>query len=144
VSHTYIEMAVHLVFSAKERRKLISKTMQPRMWAYLAGICKKQRMFVHEIGGMDDHVHMLIQLPSALSLADAVLSIKIGSSQWMGKDFEWQRGFGAFAVSASNVAAVVRYIRNQEAHHKKMSFEEEFITLLKKHGVKYDPRYVFG
>jgi REP element-mobilizing transposase RayT len=137
-------MAAHLVFSTKERRKLISKTMQPRMWAYLAGICKKQRIFVHEIGGMDDHVHMLIQLPSALSLADAVLAIKIGSSQWMGKDFAWQRGFGAFAVSASNVAAVVRYIRNQEAHHKKMTFEEEFIALLKKHGVKYDPRYVFG
>jgi putative transposase len=62
----------------------------------------------------------------------------------MGKDFEWQRGFGAFAVSSSNVAKVVQYIRNQEAHHKKMTFEEEFIALLKKHGVKYDPRYVFG
>ena len=144
MSHTYIEMAAHLVFSTKDRRKLISKIMQPRMWAYLAGICKKQRIFVHEIGGMDDHVHMLIQLPSALSLADAVLTIKIGSSQWMGKDFEWQRGFGAFAVSASNVNKVVRYIRNQEAHHKKMTYEEEFIALLKKHGVKYDPRYVFG
>jgi putative transposase len=77
-------------------------------------------------------------------LADAVLTSKIGSSQWMGKGFAWQRGFGAFAVSASNVAAVVGYIRNQEAHYKKMSFEEECIALWKKHGVKYDPRYVFG
>ncbi len=144
MSHTYIEMAAHLVFSTKERRKLIPRTMQPRMWAYLAGICKKERIFVHEIGGMDDHIHMLIQIPCALSLADAVQTIKIGSSQWMGKDFAWQRGFGAFAVSASNVAAVVRYIRNQEAHHKKMTYEEEFIALLEKHGVKYDPRYVFG
>jgi putative transposase len=99
---------------------------------------------VHEIGGMEEHVHMLIQLPAVLSLSDTVLEIKTSSSLWMGRNFAWQRGFGAFSVSASNVIAVTRYIRTQEAHHKKLSFEQEFVAFLKKHGVEFDPRYVFG
>jgi putative transposase len=144
MAHTYVQNVIHVVFSTKERHKLIPKALQPRMWGYLAGICKKERIFVHEIGGMEDHIHMLIQLLPTLSLSDAVLEIKASSSRWMGKDFAWQRGFGAFSVSASNLNAVVRYIRTQEAHHKKMNFDNEFIALLKKHGVEFDPRYVFG
>jgi REP element-mobilizing transposase RayT len=93
---------------------------------------------------MDDHAHMLIQLPPTLSLSDAVLEIKTSSSRWMGRNFAWQRGFGAFSVSASNLDRVIRYIRTQESHHKKMSFDEEFIALLRKHGVAFDPKYVFG
>ena len=79
-----------------------------------------------------------------MSMADAILLIKVGSSRWMGQSFGWQKGYGAFSVSASNIPAVVRYIRNQERHHRKMSFEQEFIVLLEKHGVEYDPKYVFG
>ena len=110
----------------------------------MSGICKKEKIFVHEIGGMEDHAHMLIQLPPTLSLSDAVLEIKTSSSRWMRRSFAWQRGFGAFRVSASNRDAVLRYIRTQESHHKRMSFDEEFIALLKKHGVAFDPKYVFG
>jgi REP element-mobilizing transposase RayT len=144
MAHTYVQNLLHLVFSTKERRKIISKNSQSRLWGYLAGVCKKERIFVHEIGGMEDHVHMLIQLPPTLSLSDAVLEIKTSSSRWMGRSFAWQRGFGAFSVSASNVDAVVRYIQRQDAHHRKMSFDDEFIALLKKHGVEFDPNYVFG
>jgi len=144
MAHTYVQNLIHLVFSTKERRKLIPKERQPRLWRYMAGICKTERIFVHEIGGMEDHAHMLIQLPPTLSLSDAVLEIKTSSSRWMGRSFAWQRGFGAFSVSASNVDAVVRYIRTQEAHHRKMSFDDEFIALLKKHGIAFDPKYVFG
>ncbi len=79
-----------------------------------------------------------------MPLADAILQIKTYSSKWMGKRFAWQKGYGAFSVSASNIPAVVRYIKNQERHHRKMSFEQEFITLLERHGVEYDPKYVFG
>jgi REP element-mobilizing transposase RayT len=110
----------------------------------MVGVCKEERIFVQEIGGMDDHAHLLIQLPATLSLSDAVLEIKTSSSRWMGRNFAWQRGFGAFSVSASNLDAVVRYIRTQESHHKKMSFDEEFIALLRKHGVLFDPKYVLG
>jgi len=143
MAHTYVQNLIHLVFSTKERRKLISKERQARLWKYMVGICKQKRIFVHEIGGMEDHAHMLIQLPPTLSLSDAVLEIKTSSSRWMGRDFAWQRGFGAFSVSASNLDRVIRYIRTQESHHKKMSFDEEFIALLRKHGVAFDPKYVF-
>jgi REP element-mobilizing transposase RayT len=144
MSHTYAYNPVHVVFSTKERRKLIPKETRPRLWAYLAGVCKKQRIFVHEIGGMEDHLHMLIEVPLIMAFSDALQEIKTSSSRWMGRNFAWQRGFGVFGVSASNVDAVIRYIRTQEAHHKKMTFEAEFTALLEKHGVAYDPRYVFG
>ncbi|MBZ5506929.1 MAG: IS200/IS605 family transposase [Acidobacteriia bacterium] len=144
MSHSYSQTIIHLVFSTKDRRKSIPKELQARLWAYIAAICQKNKMFVHAIGGMEDHVHGLIQLPPTLAQAQAVLLIKAYSSKWMGKGFAWQKGYGVFSVSASNVPAVVRYIENQERHHRKRSFEQEFITLLKKHGVKFDPKYVFG
>lgn len=144
MAHTYVQNLIHVVFSTKERCKLIPTTAQPRLWGYLMGICKREGIFVHEIGGMEDHAHMLIQLPPTLSLSDAILEIKTSSSRWMGRSFACQRGFGAFSVSASNAGAVVRYIRTQEAHHKKMSFDDEFIALLKKHGMEFDQRYVLG
>jgi REP element-mobilizing transposase RayT len=144
MSHSFNHNPVHLVFSTKERRKTIVKGSQPRLWAYMAGLCKNHRIFVHEIGGMEDHVHMLIEIPLTLAFADAIREVKTGSSQWMGPRFAWQRGFGIFGVSDSNVNAVVRYIRNQEGHHRKRTYEQEFIALLEKHRVSYDPRYVFG
>jgi REP element-mobilizing transposase RayT len=135
------------VFSTKDRRKAISKEFQPRMWAYAAGICRKLGILVHAVGGMDDHIHLLIQVPPSLSLAKAILAIKSNSSRWaseQGHKFAWQQGYAAFSVSASLIPTVVRYILNQEAHHKKMSFDEELLALLKKHGVEFDPKFVFG
>jgi len=145
--HTYAQNAIHVVFSTKDRAKLLPKDFQPRLWSYAAGICKKEGIFVHAIGGTDDHVHLLIQIPPSLALAKAVSTVKSNSSRWAteeGFPFAWQQGYAAFSVSASNLPAVVRYIQNQEAHHKKMTFETEFLALLKKHGVDYDPKFVFG
>jgi putative transposase len=147
MSHTYVQNVVHVVFSTKERRKTISKDFQPRMWAYVAGICKNHGIFVHAIGGMDDHIHLLVQIPPPLSLAKAILAIKSNSSRWaneQGNKFSWQEGYAAFSVSSSNVPAVVRYIQTQESHHKKISFDAELLALLKKHGVEFDPNFVFG
>jgi REP element-mobilizing transposase RayT len=109
----------------------------------MAGVCSKEKILPHEIGGMDDHAHLLIQLPPTWSLSDAVQEIKTSSSRWMGKSFAWQRGFAAFSVSASSKDAVIRYIRTQDTHHRKMDFKSELIALLEKHGVPYDPKYVF-
>lgn len=147
MSHTYFQNVMHIVFSTKERRKMIPAPMKERLWAYTAGICKHQKIFVHAIGGMEDHIHLLLQFPPTLMIADAIRDIKSISSGWMSDEigtFAWQQGYGGFGVSKSNIAVVVRYIRNQEQHHRKMTFEEEFIALLEKHGIEYDPRYVFG
>jgi putative transposase len=147
VSHTYAQNVIHVVFSTKDRRKLMPNEFRPRMWAYAAGICKKFDIPVLAIGGTEDHIHFLLQIPPTLAVAKAVLAIKTNSSRWAseeGHKFAWQQGYGAFSVSSSIVPAVIRYIQNQEAHHKKMSFDAEFLALLKKHGMEYDPKFVFG
>lgn len=147
MSHTYAQNVVHVVFSTKERCKTIPKDLQPRLWAYVAGICGKLGVGVHCVGGVEDHIHLLIQVPPMLPLAKAVAAIKANSSRWAresGYKLTWQQGYGAFSVSASIAPMVVRYIQNQEAHHKKMSFDAEFVALLKKHGVEFDPKYVLG
>jgi REP element-mobilizing transposase RayT len=140
MSHSYARNAVHVVFSSKERRKTLPKEFQPKMYAY-------HDIFLHAIGGAEEHVHLLIQIPPMLSLAKAVAAIKANSSRWShqeGKRMVWQEGYAAFSVSESIVPAVVRYIQNQEAHHRKINFEDEFRALLKKHNVKFDPRFVLG
>jgi REP element-mobilizing transposase RayT len=103
-------------------------------------------MFVREIGGMEDHIHLLIEVPPVLAISKAVSLIKSNSSSWMKerrRDFAWQKGYGAFSVSASNLDSVRDYVKNQAAHHKKINFEDEFIQLLKRHGIEFDLRYVF-
>ncbi len=147
MSHTYSQNVLHVIFSTKDRQKTISPELQPQLWAYVAGVCKKLEIHIHAIGGIEDHLHLLIQVPPSLSLAKAILTIKSNSSRWaneQGHKFAWQQGYGAFSVSSSNILAVVQYIRNQQAHHKKRGFEEEFVALLKQHGVAFDPKFVFG
>ena len=147
MSHTYAQNTVHVVFSTKDRRRSISPELQSRLWSYVAGICKKCGMIVQAVNGMEDHIHLLIQLQPTLSLSDAVLAIKSNSSRWAhdeGQKFTWQEGYAAFSVSASNTPAVIRYIQNQRAHHKKMTFDVEFLALLKKHRIEFDPKFVLG
>ena len=146
MSHTYSQNYLHVVFSTKERRKLIAPSMQPKLWAYMAGIARNHDFLVLANGGIEDHVHLLVQLPPVLSLAKAVSLLKSNSSNWMsehGMKFAWQEGYGAFSVSASNLATVEHYIANQEKHHRRRTFEDEFIALLEKHGIPFDPKYVF-
>jgi putative transposase len=113
----------------------------------MAGIARNHGFLVLSNSGIEDHVHLLIQLQETLALAKAVSLLKSNSSRWMnehGTSFDWQEGYGAFSVSASNLRRVDRYIQNQAAHHKKITFEHEFIALLKKHGIEFDPTHVFG
>jgi putative transposase len=147
MSHTYVQNNLHVIFSTKNRQKLISKTLQPEIWSYMAGICRNIGIVVMAIGGAEEHVHVFFHHPATMPLSEAIRTIKANSSLWVretNRIFAWQQGFAALSVSASNRSAVVNYIRNQEKHHRKMSFEDEFLALLKKHGVEYDPKYVFG
>jgi putative transposase len=147
MSHSYAQNIIHLVFSTKGRAKFILPSAQGKLWAYIAGICKNEGIFVHAIGGSEDHVHCLLQLPPTHNLAKSIATIKANSSRWLretARDFAWQQGYAEFSVSASQLPTVNRYVRNQEAHHRKMSFEDEFLALLRKHGVEYDLKFALG
>jgi len=145
--HTYTQNTIHVVFGTKNRVKAIPKEFQSKLWAYMAGICRNHKIVPVEVGGADDHTHLLLQIPPTITLSDAVSTIKANSSRWAyeeGRKFDWQQGYAAFSVSASSVASVVRYIQNQELHHKKRSLTEEWFALLKKHGLDFDRRYALG
>lgn len=139
---SFISNNIHVVFSTKERRPLIKKEEQRRVWAYLSGIVRNYEAVPLAIGGTTDHVHVLAALPSTLAIAKFVNVLKSNSSKWMNEQvhgFAWQSGYGAFSVSASNLAPVTRYIENQEEHHRRRDSRAEFITLLNKHGIAFGP-----
>jgi REP element-mobilizing transposase RayT len=148
--HSYISAIYHCVFSTTERRKTITEELQHRLWPYMGGIARENQMRALAIGGVEDHVHLLLSIPSTLSIAKAMQLIKGGSSRWVHdtypahNQFEWQEGYGAFTIGISQVADTKAYIANQREHHRIKSFEEEFIAFLEKHSVEYDPRYVWG
>jgi len=147
MSHTYCTNIVHCVFSTKNRTDAIAETMQRRLHAYLFGIARNLQIKVIALGGTANHLHLLIGLRANQCLSSAIRDLKANSSRWMsenGPRFAWQEGFGAFSVSPSNVAVVKDYIRKQAEHHKKRNFEQEFLMLLKKSGVDFDPQHVFG
>jgi putative transposase len=147
MAHTYANVLIHCVFSTKLRRDLIPDDLREKLAAYFVGIGKNHDIPVLCAGGTANHVHLLIALPSSVTLAKAMQVLKANSSRWIGEhgvDFAWQEGYGAFSVSASNKEAVVHYIEHQIEHHAKQSFEDEFISLLRKSGVKYDLEFVFG
>ena len=150
MSHSYISCRIHYVFSTKGRQNTIVPELQARLWPYMGGIAKTNNMKALAIGGTENHVHLLVSLPSSLSIAKAIQLIKGGSSKWVHdtfpehRRFAWQEGYGAFSVSVSHLQTTVSYIHNQQEHHRKISFEEEFLAFLKKHGLEYDERYIWG
>lgn len=144
MAHTYASNFIHCIFSTKERRPLISADRKSELYNYLGGVAKGEGFALIAAGGTANHVHLLFVLPATYSLAQAVQKLKGSSSRWMGQGFSWQEGYGAFSVSPSQVPVVKGYIANQEQHHQKRSFEEEFTVLLKSCGIEYDPKFVFG
>src|SRR5438477_1295142 len=134
--HTYVSHLVHCVFSTKQRRKIMSAEIQDKLWPYLGGIAKTNGFRALAVGGTHDHVHILLSLPATLPVSKAVQLLKGGSSKWMNEtlktDFRWQEGYGAFTLGVSQKPDTVTYIQSQAEHHKKHSFEEEFLAFLKK------------
>ena len=148
MSHTYISDLVHCVFSTKNRRNLITPEVQSHLWSFIGGIARKNGFKALMVGGTENHLHILLSLPATMPLAKALQLIKGASSHWMNethmKDFAWQEGYGAFTVGISQKSDTISYIQSQPEHHRKRSFEEEFVAFLKKHGVEYDQRYIWG
>jgi putative transposase len=143
---SYINNLVQLVWSTKERTNLIPTELLPNLHRYLIGTGAAFKVPLISVGGIENHVHVLAAVPSKICVADIAQHLKANSSRWMKNEvatFAWQEEYGAFSVSESNRDQVVKYIENQREHHKKMTFEEEFIELLKRHRVDYDPRYLF-
>lgn len=137
---SYSSILVHYVFATHRRQPLISNELQPRLWAYMGGIARANGMKALAVGGTQDHVHLLVSLPTTISVAKAVQLIKAGSSKWMNdqkraKWFGWQEKYGAFSIGVSQMEAAIRYVQNQAQHHAKKSFDVELRIILKRHGI---------
>jgi len=147
MSQSLARNVIHLIFSTKHRYPFITPPVRDNLFAYLAGTLNHMRCPALRVGGVADHVHVLFVLSKTLALTRVVEELKKESSKWaksaMHSKFYWQTGYGAFSVSASNEKKVDEYIANQERHHRRMSFQDEFRSFLKKHGMEYDERYLW-
>jgi len=143
------KILLHLVFSTKNRLKLIPTELTPELRAYLASACKKQGSHAYRVGGTRNHVHIACTLPRTITVACLLEEIKTSSSAWIKKrdpgcgKFAWQAGYGAFSLGQSQLKYLIRYIDEQPAHHRKRSFKEELLTLLQKYEIKYDEQYLW-
>jgi len=150
MSHSFACLLNHAVFSTKDRAPFVAGECRERLFPYLGGIARELGAKALMVGGAADHVHLLLSLPPTICVADALRDLKANSSRWVHdtwpdrRDFAWQTGYGVFSVSESTRDAVARYIQEQEEHHRRMTFQEEFIALLKKHGIQYDERYIWA
>lgn len=149
MANTYTQIYIHVVFAVEGRQSLIAPEHNDEVEKYITGIISAQRHKLIAINNMPDHLHLLVGLRPDASLSELVRDIKANSSRcinekhWVAGRFSWQEGFGAFSYSRSQLSTVIRYIHDQQKHHEKKSFRDEYTALLEKFGVEYDPRYIF-
>lgn len=140
---------LHIIFSTKDRVPHLSAGIRPDLHAYLAGTVRDLGCECYRVGGTADHVHLAIQLPRTLTVAKVIEILKSSSSKWIKtkspalENFAWQRGYGAFSISHTHLDLLIQYIDGQEEHHQKVAFQEEYLALLKKLGVKHDKQYLW-
>ena len=143
------KVVLHIIFSTKDRESWLDSDVRPRMHAYLAAVCRDLGAQLVRVGGVADHVHIVTTLPRTLSQAQMIERIKKVSSKWIKtldaryRGFFWQRGYGAFSVSPSQVDAVLQYVDTQQEHHRTRTFQDEYRELLRRHGIDFDERYVW-
>jgi REP element-mobilizing transposase RayT len=149
MANTYTQIYIHAVFCVQDRYCLISKSWKDELFKYITGIIQNHSHKLIAINGMPDHLHVFIGMKPTQSLSELMQDIKGDSSKWINSKgfirgrFSWQEGFGAFSYSASQIDDVVKYINNQEDHHKKNSFADEYKTILKKFNIDFDDKYLF-
>ena len=147
MSHPYARNHLHIVFSTKDRRSFIKTEIRDELYSYLRRVATDYGISIDLIGGTDDHVHILLDLPPKLPLSNLVCALKAKSSKWMnehGHLFAWQNSYGCFSVSVSNLSQVKNYIAKQEEHHRKRDFLCEFNALLRRHGIKTSAETMFA
>jgi REP element-mobilizing transposase RayT len=147
--HTFTNILMHVIFSTKARQGLLNDELKARLFPYMGGIVRELGGTALPIDGPSDHVHLLVAMPATTSLSDLIRVLKANSSRWANEEklaqdgFGWQTGYSAFTVSRSMHENVKKYIETQVEHHKTVSFQEEYLAFLKKHGLQYDERYVW-
>ena len=149
MANTYTQIYIHVVFAVESRQSLIKPEHNDELQKYITGIVSGQKQKLIAINNMPDHVHMLIGQRPDSDLSELVGDIKSGSTNFINREgwvrgrFNWQEGFGAFSYSHSQLSTVIRYIQNQQTHHRKRSFHDEYVALLDRFDVPYDERYIF-
>jgi REP element-mobilizing transposase RayT len=149
MAHSNTKLLYHSIFSTKGRRAYIKDAVRQRLYPYIESVLRAKGGDLLAIGGTADHVHLLVELPATLPVADAMRLVKTNSSKWLGetflthREFGWQTGYGAFTVSASAREDVIRYIDNQGQHHRSRTFQEEFVEFLNRHELEYNARYLW-
>lgn len=150
MANTYTSLHYHVVFSTKNRFPWIRLEIEQSVWSFIGGIAREHKMTALQVGGVEDHIHALVMAPPTIAPFDIAKYLKGESSLWIHKTFSgltrfsWQDGYAAFTVSKSNIPRVVQYIKNQRAHHRRKTFREEYLALLRANGIDYDERYVWG
>ncbi len=149
MANTYSQIYIHCIFAVKGRENVITRDFRDELHRYIYGILKKDGVFPLAVGSWKDHVHVFFELKPDLKISDLIRMLKATSSKWINDNrfvlgkFQWQEGYGAFSYSRSQRDIVINYIKNQEEHHKKRNFKEEYLDLLKKFEVEYKEEYVF-
>lgn len=149
MSNTYTQLHIHFVFAVKNRQSTISQEWKIELYKYISGIVSNKKHKLICINGMPDHIHILIGINPEQAISELVKEIKRSSTVWINETkspkfkFEWQSGYGAFSYSKSQLTNVIDYINNQEEHHKKRTFREEYIEFLEKFEVEFNPAYIF-
>jgi len=149
MAHTFSNLLYHAIFGVKLRQAILAKPVRDKLFPYMAGIVQNHDGHPIEINGIEDHAHLFFSLGTKHAVADVMRDIKASSSKWLNEqrllpgNFHWQTGYAIFSVSQSLRSNVAAYVRNQETHHAKKTFEKEYLEFLVKHGIPYDPRFVF-
>ena len=149
MANTYSQLNIHCVFAVKYRENIITENFRDELHSYLAGTLQNKGIFSLAVGGWLDHVHIFFELPPRLCISDIVRDLKISSGKWINDNrfvkgkFQWQSGYGAFSYSKSQRNNVIQYIKNHEEHHKRKTFREEYLELLKKFEISFDEAYLF-
>ncbi len=150
MANTYSSLHYHVIFSTKNRERWIAQDIEDRIWRFIGGIARNHKMIALQVGGIEDHVHALVTAPPTIAPCEIAQLLKGPSSKWIHekfaelKNFAWQDGYGAFTVSKSNIPEVIKYIQTQREHHRKKTFQEEYLEFLKTNGIEYDERYLWG